>query len=292
MYLYFSAAVNSAMILKLPVWKSFSCYCRRKSSFIRNVESIIPQLEEVLGYKNVNISDAVRDQHSHDEGHHPEKRPDVVIFPKNVIEVSTAVKICNEAKIPIIPFGTGTGLEGGINAIVGGVSMDLMDMSDIVSVNVADFDCVVQPGVTHKSLNARLRDTGLWFSVDPGADASICGMAATCASGTNAVRYGTMLHNVINLQVVLANGDILYTNGKDRRYRKTSAGFNLTELFVGSEGTLGIITEATVRLNARPLYCCVTVCSFSTVREAVDAVVAVLQCCIPIAKIGESGTFY
>uniref|UniRef100_A0A0N5AHZ0 Probable D-lactate dehydrogenase, mitochondrial n=1 Tax=Syphacia muris TaxID=451379 RepID=A0A0N5AHZ0_9BILA len=274
-------------------------FVRRVSGFkSKEVEKLIPQLEQLLGSNNVKTSDASRQQHSHDEGHFlylnifRGELPDVVVLPKSVNEVSSIAKLCNDHRVSIIPFGTGTGLEGGVNAIHGGVSLDLMLMDKIVSVNAEDFTCTVQPGVTRKKLNSFLKNSGLWFAVellvpclDPGADASICGMAATCASGTNAVRYGTMLTNVLNLEVVLPNGEILNTRGKGRRPRKSAAGYNLTELFVGSEGTLGVITEATVRLHAYPSFISAAVCNFPTVYDAVNAVVAVLQCSVPVARI-------
>ncbi|VDD93812.1 unnamed protein product, partial [Enterobius vermicularis] len=253
----------------------------------RNVTRIIPQLEKVLGAGSVKTSEAVRQQHSHDEGHFSGNLPDVVVQPKSAQEVSEILKICNENRIPVIPFGTGTGLEGGVNAIVVRLlfGIDLMSMDKITAVNCEDFTSSVQPGVTRKTLNTHLRNTGLWFAVDPGADASICGMAATCASGTNAVRYGTMLQNTVNLEVVLPDGDILNTRGRSRRPRKSSAGYNLTELFVGSEGTLAVITEATVRLHAMPSFISAAVCSFPDIHKGVNAVVAVLQCSIPVARI-------
>ncbi|VDN18313.1 unnamed protein product [Gongylonema pulchrum] len=232
--------------------------------------------------------------------------PDVVVMPRSVEEVAGVVRMCNDGGIPVVPFGAGTGLEGGVNAVMGGVSMDMMSMDKVVEVNSSDFDCIVEPGVTHEALNKRLHDTGLWFSVDPGADASICGMAATGASGTNAVRYGTMLHNILNLQVnpgyLLEHFSCggpggaysMLKHDRDFRFilfihmifaRKSAAGYNLTKLFIGSEGTLGVITQATVRLQARPAVCSVAICPFPTVSKAIEAVVATIQCSVPIAKI-------
>ncbi|MCP9264456.1 putative D-lactate dehydrogenase, mitochondrial [Dirofilaria immitis] len=205
------------------------------------------------------------------------RNPDVVVLPKDVGQVSSVLKICNEGSVPVVPFSTTTGLEGG-------VFIDLMSMDKIVEVNTSDFNCIIEPGVTLETLNHNLHTTGLWFPGDPGANASICGMAATNATGTNAVRYGTMVQNVLNLEVVLPNGDVLYTAGKGRRPRK-SAGYNLTKLFVGSKGTLGVITQAAVRLYARPAVCSVAICPFRTVDKAIEAVVATLQCSVPIAKI-------
>ncbi|XP_043937156.1 probable D-lactate dehydrogenase, mitochondrial isoform X2 [Protopterus annectens] len=213
------------------------------------------------------------------------KPPDVVVWPQNVEHVSQMAQLCYGNDIPIIPFGAGTGLEGGVGAPKGGVCFDLMKMDKILNLNGEDFDVTVEAGVTRKALNNYLRDTGLWFPVDPGADASLCGMAATSASGTNAVRYGTMRENVINLEVVLADGRVLQTAGKDRRTRKTSAGYNLTNLFVGSEGTLGIITKTTLRLYSIPETMVSAVCSFPSVQAAVDSTVQILQSGIPIARI-------
>ncbi|XP_065913311.1 probable D-lactate dehydrogenase, mitochondrial isoform X2 [Dysidea avara] len=206
-------------------------------------------------------------------------------MPTNVDHVSTVVRLCNKEHIPVIPFGTGTGLEGGVGATHGGVCIDLSGLNEVVEVHSEDFYCTVRPGVTRKALNSFIRDTGLWFPIDPGADASLCGMAATSASGTNAVRYGTMRENVLNLQVVLPNGDVLYTGGKGGRAKKSSAGYNLTNLFVGSEGTLGIITEATLRLYGIPEETVSAVCPFPTAQAAVDTTVEILQGGIPMAKI-------
>ncbi|XP_068116052.1 probable D-lactate dehydrogenase, mitochondrial isoform X3 [Hyperolius riggenbachi] len=194
-------------------------------------------------------------------------------------------QLCYAQNVPIIPFGTGTGLEGGVSAMMGGVCFNMTRMDRILNLNAEDFYVTVEPGVTRKSLNSYLRDSGLWFPVDPGADASLCGMAATSASGTNAVRYGTMRDNVINMEVVLPDGRVLDTAGKDRRFRKTSAGYNLTSMFVGSEGTLGIITKATLRLHGVPEATMAAVCAFPSVQAAVDSTVQILQCGVPIARI-------
>uniref|UniRef100_A0A915KIX4 D-lactate dehydrogenase (cytochrome) n=1 Tax=Romanomermis culicivorax TaxID=13658 RepID=A0A915KIX4_ROMCU len=212
-------------------------------------------------------------------------KPEIVVKAESVDDVSKVVSFCNQRKMPVIAFGGGTGLEGGVSAIKGGVSLDLSALDQIVVVNAEDFDCTVQCGVTRVQLNTYLKDTGLFFPVDPGADATLGGMCATSASGTNAVRYGTMRENVLNLQVVLANGDIIYTRGEGRHVRKSAAGYNLTNLFVGSEGTLGIITAATLKLYGIPECISVAVVPFSTVRSAVDAVVQILQNCIPVSRI-------
>ncbi|XP_064610361.1 probable D-lactate dehydrogenase, mitochondrial [Liolophura sinensis] len=247
--------------------------------------SVVESLAAVVGEKQVSSAVAIRDQHSHDESHHSWYLPDLVVFPKTVEEVSQVARICYDNELPIIPFGSGTGLEGGVNAEVGGVCIDLNKMDRILSVHPEDFDCTVEAGVLRKTLNNYLRDTGLWFPIDPGADASLCGMCATSASGTNAVRYGTMRENVLNLEVVLSDGRVINTAGAGRRTKKTSAGYNLTNLFVGSEGTLGIITKATLRLYGIPETTISAVCSFPSVQAAVDTTVQVLQCGIPMARI-------
>ncbi len=194
-------------------------------------------------------------------------------------------KMCNAESIPIIPFGTGTGLEAGISAVHGGICLDLSKMEEISDYHPEDFDVCVQPGVTRDMLNHFVKDDGLWFPVDPGSNPSICGMCATSASGTNAVRYGTVKENCLNLEVVLPDGNILHTAGKDKRPKKSSAGYNLTNLFVGSEGTLGIITKATVRLHAQPEATAAAVVSFPSVQAAVDTVVMTMQCSIPMARM-------
>ncbi|XP_075546912.1 putative D-lactate dehydrogenase, mitochondrial isoform X2 [Dermacentor variabilis] len=185
----------------------------------------------------------------------------------------------------MMPFGSGSGLEGGVQAINGGVCIDLSQMDKMVELNASDFDVVVEPGLTWRNLNQQIRDTGLWFPIDPGADASLGGMCSTSASGTNAVRYGTMRENVLNLEVVLPDGTIINTAGKGRRTRKTSAGYNMTNLFVGSEGTLGIITQATLRLHSAPQVTVAATCPFPTATAAVEAVVQTLQCNVPVARI-------
>ncbi|XP_061679643.1 probable D-lactate dehydrogenase, mitochondrial isoform X2 [Syngnathoides biaculeatus] len=249
------------------------------------LDSAISTFKLICGEKGVSLGTAVREQHGRDESVHRCRPPDVVVFPRCVKEVSALAKVCHDKQIPMIPFGTGTGLEGGVGALKGGVCFSLRNMNQILDLHQDDFDVTVEPGVTRKTLNAHLRDTGLWFPVDPGADASLCGMAASSASGTNAVRYGTMRENVINLEVVLADGTIIYTAGKGRRSRKTSAGYNLTNLFVGSEGTLGIITKATLRLYGVPEATVSAVCSFPSVQAAVDSTVHILQAGVAIARI-------
>ncbi|KAM9753476.1 putative D-lactate dehydrogenase, mitochondrial isoform 1-T1 [Menidia menidia] len=269
---------------------------RRRLQLCRNVslpnsargaveDGVLSKFRSICGEDGISLGEAVREQHGKDESVHRCCPPDVVVFPRCVEEVSALARVCHKHNLPIIPFGTGTGLEGGVGAVQGGVCFSLRNMDQILDLHPEDFDVTVEPGVTRMSLNAYLRDTGLWFPVDPGADASLCGMAATSASGTNAVRYGTMRENVMNLEVVLADGTIIHTAGKGRRPRKTSAGYNLTNLFVGSEGTLGIITKATLRLYGIPEAMVSAVCSFPSVQTAVDSTVQILQAGVPIARI-------
>ncbi|MEM9279333.1 MAG: FAD-linked oxidase C-terminal domain-containing protein, partial [Pseudomonadota bacterium] len=227
-------------------------------------------------------SQALREQHAHSTTYIPAQLPDAVIFARSTEDVQDTVRVCAEHKVPIIPFGTGTSLEGGVNAPAGGISIDLNEMNRILEVNVEDLDCVVQPGVTRKVLNEHLRDTGLFFPIDPGADASLGGMAATRASGTNAVRYGTMRENVINVTAVMPDGRIVKSA---RRARKTAAGYDLTRLLVGSEGTLGIITELTLRLYGIPEAMSAAICSFPTVEDACNTTIMTMQTGIPVARI-------
>src|SRR5205085_8277633 len=205
-----------------------------------------------------------------------------VFYPQSTADVQQAVRICVRHAVPIVPFGAGTSLEGGLNAPLGGISCDLKDMNRILAVHPEDFDCVVEPGVTRHRLNDYLRDQGLFFSVDPGADASLGGMASTRASGTTTVRYGTMKDNVLALKVVLPNGELMTTA---RRARKTSAGYDLTHLIVGAEGTLGIITELTLKLHGIPEAMSAAVCAFPSVEAACEAAIAAIQSGIPVARV-------
>ncbi len=226
--------------------------------------------------------DSVRSQHSHTTTIIKPQPPDGVVYPHTPEECAEVVALCSKFEVPVIPFGTGTSLEGQVNAPYGGISVDLMQMNAVLTVNEEDLDCVVQPGITRKALNESIRDTGLFFAIDPGADASIGGMAATRASGTNAVRYGTMRDNVLALQVVMPSGEIIRTA---RRARKTSAGYDLTRLMVGAEGTLGLITELTLRLHGIPESISSASCSFPSIHQACSAVIDTIQFGIPVARI-------
>ncbi len=244
-------------------------------------DPLIEALRALLG-ERLSTAQAVREHHGKDASYHAMEAPDAVAFAESTEEVSAIVKLCAQYKRPVIAFGTGTSLEGQVQAAQGGICIDLSNMKAILEVNEADLDCRVQAGVTRKTLNTHLRDTGLFFPIDPGADASLGGMAATSASGTNAVRYGTMRDNVMGLTVVLADGRVIRTGG---RARKSSAGYDLTRLFVGSEGTLGIITEVQLRLYGIPEAMAAAVCSFDTLEGAVDTVILTIQSGIPVARI-------
>jgi len=247
----------------------------------RAIEAAIGDLAKSFGNRLV-TSQAVREQHGHTTTWIENQPPDAVVFPQSTADVQEAVRICARHKVPIIPFGTGTSLEGHINAPRGGVSIDFRDMNRIIAVHAEDLDCVIEPGVTRKMLNEHLRDQGLFFPIDPGADASLGGMAATRASGTNAVRYGTMRDNVMALKVVLANGELMTTS---TRARKSSSGYDLTRLIVGSEGTLGIITELTLKLHGIPEAIGAAICPFPTVEAACNATILTIQSGIPVARI-------
>ena len=242
---------------------------------------LIGELRARFG-ERLSTAQAVREHHGKDASIHPGHPPDAVVFARTTEEVAEVVRACARHRTPVIAFGTGTSLEGHVAALYGGICVDLSGMNTVLEVNRDDLDARVEAGVTRGALNAHLRDTGLFFPIDPGADASLGGMAATRASGTNAVRYGTMRENVLGLTVVTADGAVVRTGG---RARKSAAGYDLTRLFVGSEGTLGIIIELQLRLHGVPEAISAGVCSFATLGGAVDTVIATIQSGIPVARI-------
>ncbi len=245
------------------------------------VEAVIAALAAMVGNRLV-TSRAVREQHANTVTWLGNQPPDAVVFPHTTEEVQQIVRLCAAHRVPIIAFGTGTLLEGQINAPRGGLSLDFRDMNRVLAVHAEDLDCVIEPGVTRKQLNEYLHDQGVFFPIDPGADASLGGMAATRASGTNAVRYGTMKDNVLALKVVLANGEVMSTG---RRAKKSASGYDLTRLMVGSEGTLGIITELTLRLAGIPEAILSGTCPFPSVEAACNATIQTIQSGIPVARI-------
>lgn len=245
------------------------------------ISATIEKLSVLLGDR-LSTGSSVLELHSRDEAHSTPALPDAVAFPESTDEVSAIMRICHSQGCPVVPFGVGTSLEGHIIPLQGGISIDTSRMNNIVTIHESDWDAVVQPGVTRVQLNDELRATGLMFTVDPGANATLGGMAATRASGTNTVLYGSMRENVMALEVVLPDGQIIRTG---TRARKSSAGYDLTRLFIGSEGTLGIITELTVRLYAQPEHIAAASCVFNSVGQAVDAVIMAMQLGIPMARI-------
>ena len=242
---------------------------------------LLNALREYFGDR-LSTTQAMREHHGRDESSYDPMLPDAVVFAHSTAEVAKAVALCNQYKFPVIAYGTGTSLEGHILALQGGLSIDVSQMNQVVALNAEDLTVTVQPGVTRKQLNVEIKDTGLFFPIDPGADASIGGMAATRASGTNAVRYGTMRENVLGLTVVTAQGKIVKTG---TRAKKSSAGYDLTRLFVGSEGTLGIITEITLKIYPHPEAISAAVCSFTTIANAVDTVIQAIQIGVPLARV-------
>ncbi len=245
------------------------------------IGAAIAALKQLLGPR---ASDApvVREHHSHGESYHAPAPPDVVCFPSTVEEVVEIVRVSMRFGVPIVPFGAGTSLEGHVHALRGGITIDLRDLNRVVRISAEDLDATVEAGVTRLQLNKALRTTGLMFPIDPGADATLGGMAATRASGTTAVRYGTMRENVLGVTAVLADARVVRMG---TRARKSSAGYDLTRLFVGSEGTLGVMTDVTVRLHPVPEAVAAAVCAFDSIKGAVDAVIATIQLGVPVARI-------
>jgi D-lactate dehydrogenase (cytochrome) len=254
---------------------------QRQPASAQAIDTVRQALGAMLGNRLVS-SLAVRQQHANTLTWIDNQAPDLVVYPQTTEEVSAIVKLCAAHDVPVVPFGTGTSFEGHVNAPFGGVSVDTSMMKGIIAVHAEDLDCVIEPGVTRKMLNEHLRDVGLFFPIDPGADASLGGMTATRASGTNAVRYGTMKDNVLALKVVLPNGEVMTTS---RRAKKSSAGYDLTRLFVGSEGTLGLITEITLKLQGIPEAISAGVCPFPSVKAACDATILTIQSGLPVARI-------
>jgi D-lactate dehydrogenase (cytochrome) len=254
-------------------------------AFVRPSEATVAKVTEELARRFGNrlvTSRAVREQHANTLTWQKNEAPDAVVFAESTEDCVDVMRICAANRMPVIPFGTGTSLEGHINAPFGGVSVDLSRMNKVLAVHAEDLDCVVEPGVTREDLNTHLRNDGLFFPIDPGANASLGGMTATRASGTNAVRYGTMKDNVLSLKAVLSNGEIVTTA---TRAKKSSSGYDLTRLFVGSEGTLGLITEITLRLQGIPEAMAAGICPFPSVKAACDATIMTIQSGIPVARI-------
>jgi D-lactate dehydrogenase (cytochrome) len=246
------------------------------------VETVIAAARGFLGDR-ITTNSTLRDHHSHGQDSQPPAQPDAVAFVETTDEAARLLALCHAEHVPVVPWGAGTSLEGHVTPVRGGITLDLSHMTAILDVSQADMDCRVQAGVTREQLNKHLRDAGLFFPVDPGTSAcTIGGMSATRASGTNAVRYGTMRDNVLGLTVVMADGRMIRTGG---RVRKSSSGYDLTRLFVGSEGTLGVITEIQLRLHGIPEAISSATCQFSTLRDAVETVIAIMQMGIPVARM-------
>ena len=246
-----------------------------------NIQKTIDALRDILGDR-LSTGASVLDQHSHDEAYTKPVLPDAVAFPETTEEVSQILRLCSQHGCPVIPYGIGSSLEGHIVPVQGGITVDTSRMNKVLHVNQSDLDAVVEPGVTRVQLNEALRATGLMFTVDPGADATLGGMAATRASGTNTVRYGTLADNVWALEVVLPDGQVIETGS---RARKSSTGYDLTHLFIGSEGTLGIITRLTVKLHGQPEHVAAATCAFPSMESAVNTVIMAIQMGIPMARV-------
>ena len=247
----------------------------------RPVDAVIAQARDAFG-ERITTNATLREQHSHGEDSYPHAMPDAVAFVETAEEAARLLALCNQHGVPVVPFGAGTSLEGHVTPVRGGISLDLSRMTRVVEVNAGDMDCRIEPGVTRQQLNEHLRDQGLFFPVDPGSHCTIGGMCATRASGTAAVRYGTIRENVLGLQVALADGRLIRTGG---RVRKSSTGYDLTHLFIGSEGTLGVITEVTLRLHGIPEAVSAAVCQFPSLAAAVESVQGVLAAGLPVARI-------
>ena len=245
------------------------------------LDTVLSQAREFLGDR-LTTNTALREQHSHGEDAHPHVMPDAVAFVETTEEAAKLLGLCHANSIPVVPFGAGTSLEGHVTPVRGGITIDLSRMTKVLEVNPEDMDCRIQAGVTRQQLNEYLRDQGLFFPVDPGSECTIGGMCATRASGTNAVRYGTIRENVLGLTVALPDGRVIRTGG---RVRKSSTGYDLTRLFIGSEGTLGIITEIQLRLHGIPEATSAAICQFDTLAGAVQSVIAIMQVGIPVARI-------
>ncbi|MFT8523011.1 FAD-binding oxidoreductase [Gluconobacter oxydans] len=245
------------------------------------LQAVLKALQPVMG-ERISTAPSVREEHSHGEAMNASNLPEAVVFAESTQDVATVLRHCHEWRVPVVAFGAGTSVEGHVVPPEQAISLDLSRMTAIVELNAEDLDCRVQAGITRQTLNVEIRDTGLFFPVDPGGEATIGGMCATRASGTAAVRYGTMKENVLGLTVVLATGEVIRTGG---RVRKSSTGYDLTSLFVGSEGTLGIITEVQLRLHGRPDSVSAAICQFENLHDAIQTAMEIIQCGIPITRV-------